>query len=108
MADVADGRGDGAGGAQVDGLVVDLGTATVTATIAVGDNPWGITISPDGSTLYVANTGSGSVSVIDSGTNSVTETIVVGRNPIYPALNPSGTELYTSNAGDGTVSVTPL
>jgi YVTN family beta-propeller protein len=55
--------------------VVDLATAKEIATIAVGLHPAGMTIS--GSTLYVANAYSDSLSVIDLGANKVTRTIAL-------------------------------
>lgn len=36
-------------------------------SIPVGGEPWGVAISPDGRRVYVANWGSGTVSVIDAG-----------------------------------------
>lgn len=56
--------------------VVDLTTNTVTATIDVGLQPVGMTIS--GSHLYVANSSSDTVSVVDLKTNKVVRTIDVG------------------------------
>ena len=35
--------------------VIDTTTNTVTATIPVGSLPFGVAVSPDGSTVYVAN-----------------------------------------------------
>jgi|GEM_PF-5915735 len=59
----------------------------VTATIAVGSNPFKPTLNAAGTTPYVANDRSATVSVIDTKTNSVTATIPVGQNPIPPVLN---------------------
>lgn len=39
----------------------------VTAIVPVGNNPYGVAVSPDG--VYVVNEGSNSVSVIDTTTN---------------------------------------
>ncbi len=38
--------------------VINTATNTVTDTITVGNHPYGISVSPDGSKLYVANNGS--------------------------------------------------
>jgi YVTN family beta-propeller protein len=53
-------------------------------------------VNPAGTILYVANEGSGNVSVIDTGTNRVIATINVGYGPIGIAVNPTGTELYVA------------
>src|SRR5262245_18623066 len=55
--------------------VVDVDTNTVTATVQVGQNPFGVVITPDGARVYVTNNSSGTVSVIDTRTNTVVATI---------------------------------
>src|SRR5262245_41333094 len=50
----------------------------------------GITISPDGTHLYVSHYGgSDTVSVIDTATNSVVDTLAVGHVPEYLAMGPA-------------------
>ena len=85
-------------------------TLILTRTINVGDEPRGLVVSPDGTLLYVANSGSDNVSVIDtnpaSGTyNTVIATIPVGDYPIGLALSPEGSRLYVGNAGSDNVSI---
>ena len=48
--------------------VIATATNTVTATIAVGGAPGGVAVSPDGSTVYVANQSDNTVSVIAAAT----------------------------------------
>ena len=64
--------------------VINVATNTVSATIPVGNQPEGISVSPDGTKVYVANESSSSntVSVINTATNTVSATIPVGSNPI--------------------------
>ncbi len=50
--------------------VIDTSTNAVTATIPVGITPNNIAITPDGSEVYVANSGSNNVSVIDTASNA--------------------------------------
>jgi YVTN family beta-propeller protein/VCBS repeat-containing protein len=99
--------------------VINTAFNTVTATIPVGANtgPAGIAVSPDGSVLYVADSGltyfgssfpARTVSVINTATNAVIETIPVGDIPGGVAISPDGTHLYVTNAGDNTVSVISL
>ena len=60
--------------------VIDTATNTVIATVAVGFNPWGVAVHPDGSRVYVAKY-SQTVSVIDTATNTVVGTVQVGTGP---------------------------
>ena len=55
--------------------VIATASNTVTATIPVGIFPTGVAVSPDGSTVYVANFIDETVSVIATATNTVTATI---------------------------------
>jgi YVTN family beta-propeller protein len=79
------------------------------AEVAVGKEPNGVAISPDGSRSYVANTVDGTVSVlgIDRNSNYVTllRTISVGTEPYGLALTPTGRKLYVANARSNSVSV---
>jgi YVTN family beta-propeller protein len=49
--------------------------------VEVGQRPWGIALSPDGTKLFTANGPSGDVSVVDVATNEVKSKIPVGRGP---------------------------
>jgi YVTN family beta-propeller protein len=62
-------------------------------------------VSPDGSRVYVANSGSGTLSVVSTVTDSVTSTIAVGPNPFGVAASPDGQRVYVANSGDASVSV---
>jgi len=61
--------------------VFDTGTNTFIANLAIGNSPEGVSVTPDGSRVYVANSFSGSVSVIDAATNTVGGTITTGGAP---------------------------
>src|SRR5215813_9410586 len=62
--------------------VIDTATNTLVGLpIPVGDFPFGVAVSPDGSKVYVANANSSTVSVIDTATNMVVGTIPVGHIP---------------------------
>jgi YVTN family beta-propeller protein len=78
----------------------------VAATIPVGSSPFGVTVSPDGSRVYVANRFTNNVSVINAATNSVLINIPVGGVAVGVALTPDGNTLYVTNSNiNGTVSV---
>ena len=91
-----------------DGTVSVIGT--VTNTITVGFQPFGLAVSPDGGTAYVANNGDSTVSVIDTATNTVTTTInITGPparyTPFGVALSPTQAKAYVTNAGHDEVFV---
>ncbi len=86
--------------------MIDTATNTVIATIAVGDGPVGVAVSPDGTRAYVTNQFDGdTLSVIDTATNTVTATIAVGDDPTGVAVSPDGGRAYVTNYSDDTVSV---
>jgi YVTN family beta-propeller protein len=70
--------------------VISTATDTVTATVAVGDVPVGVAITPDGSAVYVTNLLDGTISVISTATNEVTATISVGTRISGIAIAPDG------------------
>ena len=63
-------------------IVFNLLTNTITATIPIGYNPFGISITPDGHYVYVGNASSNTVSVINTTSNTVIATIPVGTLPM--------------------------
>src|SRR5262249_58331827 len=63
--------------------VIATASNVVLAVIPVGNQPFGVAVSPDGSKVYVANENSNTVSVIDTATNTVVGSpIPVGRAPV--------------------------
>jgi len=88
--------------------VLDLVHMQTAATIAVGDDPTDVAVSPTRDEVYVVNTGSGSVSVIDAVTNKVAATIGVHREPESISVAASGARAYVANAGSNNVSVVDL
>jgi YVTN family beta-propeller protein len=68
----------------------------VIATIPVGINPVAITGVPGGTRLYVANQGSGDVSVIDTSTNRESARIPVGGRLTGLAISPNATVLFVT------------
>ena len=80
------------------------------AEVAVGKEPNGVAIAPDGLHAYVANTLDGTVSVLAINRSSasiatVVNTVTVGTEPYGLALTPAGSKLYVANARSNTVSV---
>ncbi|WP_169846809.1 ricin-type beta-trefoil lectin domain protein, partial [Rhodococcus marinonascens] len=71
----------------------------------VGNTPAGVAVTPDGSRVYVINTGDDTVSVIDTATNTVVNAIPVGKLPNRVAITPDGSHAYVTNTLDNSVSV---
>jgi YVTN family beta-propeller protein len=97
--------------------VINTGNNTVVATIPVGQEPTGVSITPDGTHAYVTNSFDNTVSVIDTARSKVVATIPVGNAPVAVAITPDETNpyehddrahqplAYVTNANDNTVSV---
>jgi YVTN family beta-propeller protein len=85
--------------------VVDTATDAVSATIAVGNMPTLLAITPNGGRVYVPNFGSDTASVIDTSSNRVMATVAVGPGPYGVAFSPDGSRAYITNAGAAAVSV---
>ena len=76
--------------------------------------PFGISVSPDGSAVYVANSGVGTVSVINTATNAVTATITGFYGPVAfgnfistykpPTTTQTNVSCYGGNNGTATVT----
>ncbi len=105
----AGGRSD-----QVDVYAVSAaGVLNLTTSIAVPvptdktkpsygvATPGGMTLTPDGSRLYVVDNTANTVIAIDTASNTVVpnSTVPVGYYPYAPNLSPDGTKLYVSNWG---------
>ena len=113
-------------GSARDREVVVVNVASQTAGSLVGriqtdGNPNGMTLSADGSTLYVAQDNQDQVAVIDTATNKVTHKIdtrgpayldfpanTTGAAPTAVAINPAKKLLYAVNAGSNSIAVIPL
>ncbi|MFZ1583278.1 MAG: PKD-like domain-containing protein [Saprospiraceae bacterium] len=85
--------------------VINTATNAVVATIAVGNQPYGVSTSPDGSRVYVTNFGSDNVSVTNTATNTVMANIPVGYNSFGVSTSPDGSRVYVANPGSNYLSV---
>ena len=72
--------------------VIDTSTLQLIAVIPVGSNPVGLAVSPDGSTLYVANSGSttAGIGVIDLTTLTVLPSLSTPAEPNEIAVGLNG------------------
>jgi YVTN family beta-propeller protein len=83
-------------------------TPFVTTTFPVGTRPTGITITPDGRTGYVANTGSNTVSVFNVPTTTVTDELPVANSPFWVAVQDDGSAAYVTQSAVTTVAAIPV
>ena len=91
----------------------DAGTASITdvkanrviASFAVGLEPEGAAISPDGRWVYITSESSSTVSVIDTQTNQVVTTFLVGARPREAVLTPDSSRAHVTAENGNTVSV---
>ena len=94
-------------GTATGGEVVFINTLSnsVQGTVTVGQNPFGLDVTPDGRKLYVANQNSSTVSVIDTTTSQVIATVGVGFSPTRVAITPDGSKAFVTNKGSNSVTV---
>jgi YVTN family beta-propeller protein len=78
--------------------------AAVLTTSAAASGA-GVVLTPDGSTLFVANPDSGSVSALDTRTLEKTAEVPVGEDPRGLALSRDGRYLFVTCQGVGTLTV---
>jgi len=102
-------------------IVVNILTRRLVARIQLDGNPNGMTLSADGSTLYVAQDNQDQVAVIDTNKNTITHKIdargpaqlnfpanTTGAAPTAVAVNLANKTLYAVNAGSNSIAVIPL
>jgi phospholipase C len=101
--------GSSAAFAYVPGIVggnvgiFDASTYALSSAITSGfTNPYAVAATPDGTEVWVTDSGTNIVSVISTATNEVTATVVVGIYPHGIAITPDGTTAYVANTGPNT------
>jgi YVTN family beta-propeller protein len=101
----------GSSGVVVISGIFKLAANTVPALpsgyVETGGRPSGVAVSPDGSTVYVANNAGGenSVSVLSSATLTRIATVTVGSSPFGIAAAATGGLVYVGNSGSTTITV---
>ena len=86
--------------------VINVTTNTVVATITVGVEPLGVSVSSDGTKVYTTNySHPNTVEVISTTTNTVSASITVGSNPAGLCVSPDGSKVYVANVNSNSVSV---
>ena len=85
--------------------VITTATSAVVRVIGDLDDPQGIAVSPDGSTLYVTNPDAGTLGQINAATGRVTGSIAVRGLPMSIAATPDGSQVWVGNGYTGSISV---
>ena len=90
--------------------VVDLDTGALSDTVATGNYPWGVAVTPNGQTAYVANQGDSTLTPVNLTTNTALAPIDISdgddyANPYDLAVNPSGSEVFVANRSGNTIAV---
>jgi YVTN family beta-propeller protein len=93
---------DGTGGNSVS--VID-GASLTTQNSSVGSGPDAVDLNPLTNMIYVANSGSDTVSVINGATGWVEETVAAGTYPEAVAVNPATNMIYVANQNSNNVTV---
>lgn len=107
-----------------DITVIDVAAARAVATIPVGKRPRGIRVSPDGSTLFIALSGSPSappgvdestlpppdkkadgIGVVSVAEQRLLRVIRAGSDPEQTAVSADGTRLFVANEDTGELTV---
>jgi YVTN family beta-propeller protein len=94
--------------------VIDSATQTVTRTVALqrGSRPYGIVISPDGNTVYVASEGLGRLQMLNAASGAVLATTTLPPGQRHVAISADGSKLYVPRfvtgrlPGEATATVT--
>jgi len=68
----------------------------------------GITVHPDGSTVFVTTGSFGHLFLVDPAKNAATASFEVGQRPWGVTLSPDGKTAYTANGPSNDVSVIDL
>jgi YVTN family beta-propeller protein len=78
---------------------------TISTTIRTGEEPEGVTLSPDGKFVYVTSENNGTVTVVDVAAAKAVKTITVGRRPRSVSFLPDGSRAYVANENGGSLTV---
>jgi YVTN family beta-propeller protein len=90
---------------EIQSIDVVRGEVLDRVRVAPGDRPNELAVTPDGSTLVSANTGSNSVSFFDAASLSRQERVEVGRGPRSVVIDPAGRQAIVFNTLSSSVSV---
>jgi len=89
-----------------DGIgVVDIAARKVTTVLTSGSDPEQISLSADGSKVFVSNEDAGVASIIDVATNKIVGEVKVGGEPEGVTTSPNGQWVYVTSEEDNQIAV---
>ena len=89
-----------------DGIgVVDIATRKVTTVLTSGTDPEQISLSADGSKVFVSNEDAGIASIIDVASNKIIGNVKVGGEPEGVTTSPNGQWVYVTSEEDNQIAV---
>ena len=88
--------------------MVDVVNGVTLDSIQVGNRPFDVALSPDGTKLYVANLTDQNVAVVDLASMTVTARIIIGDFPGEISITQDGARAYVTNLTRGVISVLDL
>ena len=86
-------------------MILDATDGRVIASMAVGGEPEGVTLSPDGKVVYMTSEEHHQVAVIDVAGARVVKTFEVGLRPRFSEFSDDGRIAYVSGENDGSITV---
>ena len=84
-------------------VAIDPDNGALGPRIAVGNNPGAAVFGPRGRRLFVANSGSNTLSVIDTRSQKVIATLPTGQGPSALVVDPGQSILWVANGGSNNV-----
>jgi len=90
-----------------EGLLVikDLASGRTEASLPVGREPEGVSLTPDGAFAYVTSEGDNQVSIVDTEAQTVVKRLPVGERPRNTAFSPDGDTAYVLGEFDSSITV---
>lgn len=93
------------------GIVLSVSNSDLNSffvNTAVGSNPSGLAITPNGQYVYVTNINDNTVSIVSTTTNKVVQTISGFNQPYTVSINPAGTKAYVTNSAPTATTVSVI
>ena len=89
-----------------DGIgIVDIAARKMTTVLTSGTDPEQVSLSADGSKVFVSNEDAGVASIIDVASNKIIGNVKVGGEPEGVTTSPNGQWVYVTSEEDNQVAV---